>query len=159
MLDCNTGWVPKICLKERSSERFFLQRPPSTSTPGSHESHLHPASLLSYEDCFDNVPSTMPHDEPVRVPLDEVRRTLERLDRRHARGRPPRRRGGSRHTRAAPREEPVRVPLGEIRQRLDQLDREHAEAQSRRRLEMPSSTVARVLASREITWRQGLPSS
>ncbi|CAI6088682.1 unnamed protein product [Clonostachys chloroleuca] len=75
----------------------------------------------------------MPHDEPTVGPLAGA----------------PRRRGGSRHTRAAPREEPVRVPLDEIRQRLDQLDREHAEAQSRRRQEMPSSTVARAPASQE----------
>ncbi|KAH7147094.1 hypothetical protein B0J13DRAFT_320001 [Dactylonectria estremocensis] len=64
-----------------------------------------------------------PRQEPVRVPLDEVRRTLEDLDRRHAKGRTPRRQGESRQTEAKLREEPVRVPLDEIRQRLDDLDR------------------------------------
>ncbi|KAH6869796.1 hypothetical protein B0T10DRAFT_467016 [Thelonectria olida] len=93
--------------------------------------------------------SRQPRQEPVKVPLDEVRRTLEDLDRRHAKGRTPRRQGESQQTEAKPREEPVRVPLDEIRQRLDDLDRQHAETQARGRQESSRSTIARQLASQK----------
>lgn len=55
-----------------------------------------------------------PRQESVRVRLDEVRRTLEHLDRRHAKGQTPGTQRESQQTGATPREEPVRVPLDEI---------------------------------------------
>ncbi|KAJ4177997.1 hypothetical protein NW767_014967, partial [Fusarium falciforme] len=92
----------------------------------------------------------MPRPEPVRVPLEEIRRTLEDLDRQRARDRAqrgfeatqPRNRPGRAFVdetaiqalRKSP-QEPVRVPLDEIRRTLSDLDRQHVEERARRREE------------------------
>ncbi|KAJ4219832.1 hypothetical protein NW757_014541, partial [Fusarium falciforme] len=90
----------------------------------------------------------MPRAEPVKVPLEEIRRTLEDLDRQRARDRSRRvpeatqpRDDESRElvdeaTLQALREasqEPVRVPLDEIRRTMYDLDRQHAEERAHRR--------------------------
>ncbi|KAK7428981.1 hypothetical protein QQZ08_004493 [Neonectria magnoliae] len=90
----------------------------------------------------------MPRAEPVKVPLEEIRRTLEDLDRQRARDRSrrvpeatqPRDEGGRelvdeatlQPLREAP-QEPVRIPLDEIRRTIYDLDRQHAEEGAHRR--------------------------
>ncbi|KAJ3455137.1 hypothetical protein MRS44_013737 [Fusarium solani] len=104
----------------------------------------------------------MPRQEPVRVPIDDIRRTLEDLDRRRTQNRARGRRGASQSTvpnslasqravhrrqelvrvhpddatlqaLAEPRREPVRVPHAEILRMLDHLDRQRAEDRARQR--------------------------
>ncbi|KAL6405949.1 transposase [Ilyonectria robusta] len=92
----------------------------------------------------------MPREEPVRVSIDEIRRTLEDLDRRHARGRTPRRHGESQQTGAKPREEPraedrghrpqavtrrntVTVPEDELKRTIAAITQQHAEERLRAR--------------------------
>ncbi|KAG6996878.1 ATP-dependent DNA helicase pfh1 [Fusarium oxysporum f. sp. conglutinans] len=104
----------------------------------------------------------MPRQEPVRVPIDDIRRTLEDLDRQRTQNRARGRQGASQSTvpnsltcqRAVhrrqelvrvhpddatlqallePRREPVRVPHAEILRMLDHLDRQRAEDRARRR--------------------------
>lgn len=91
--------------------------------------------------------------ESARVPLDEIRTTLEDLDRRHAE-RCTLRRHESQKTEAKARKEPVRVPLDKIRQKLDDLDRQHADTLARGRRESSRSTTARQLASQTPTQPQ-----
>ncbi|KAH8755010.1 hypothetical protein F5883DRAFT_526554 [Diaporthe sp. PMI_573] len=107
----------------------------------------------------------MPRPEPVKVPLDEIRRTLEDLDRQRARDRAqrdfeatqPRTRPGrvfiDETTIQALRKsarEPVRVPLDEIRRTLSDLDRQHEEERARRRgggkAVLPPEQIARTLS-------------
>ncbi|CAH0024849.1 unnamed protein product [Clonostachys rhizophaga] len=93
---------------------------------------------------YDEIACTMPREKSVRVPIDEIRRTLEDLDGRRT--------GNGAGGRSGPpysivpnssayqsthrlRQEPVRVPLDEIRTTLEDLDRRHAERCTLRRQE------------------------
>ncbi|KAH8657272.1 hypothetical protein BGZ61DRAFT_523798 [Ilyonectria robusta] len=94
----------------------------------------------------------MPRPEPIKVPLEEIRRTLEDLDRQRDRDRfrcvpeatRPRDEGGRelvdeatlQALREAP-QEPVRVPLEEIRRTMYDLDRQHAEERAHRKGNRP----------------------
>jgi hypothetical protein len=104
----------------------------------------------------------MPRQESVKVPIDDIRRTLEDLDRQRTQNRARGRQGASQSTvpnsltsqRAVhrrqepvgvnldeatlrallrPRREPVRVPHDEILRMLQHLDRQHAEERARQR--------------------------
>ncbi|EWY79571.1 hypothetical protein FOYG_17265 [Fusarium oxysporum NRRL 32931] len=84
----------------------------------------------------------MPRQEPVRVPTDEIRRTLEDLDRRRTQNSARGRQGNSQSTvpncstsqkAAQRRQELIRVPHDEILRMLHHLDRQHAEDRARQR--------------------------
>lgn len=107
----------------------------------------------------------MPRPELVKVPLEEIRRTIEDLDRQRARDRAqqdfeaaqPRNRPdrvfADETTIQAPRkspQEPIRVPLDEIRRTLSNLDRQHAEETARRREErrLQEASVPQVRGTR-----------
>ncbi|KAH7118140.1 hypothetical protein B0J13DRAFT_201943, partial [Dactylonectria estremocensis] len=86
--------------------------------------------------------ATMPRQEPVRVPTDEIRRTLEDLDRRRTQNSARGRQGNSQSTvpncstsqkAAKRRQELIRVPHDEILRMLHHLDRQHAEDRARQR--------------------------
>ncbi|KAH7112672.1 hypothetical protein EDB81DRAFT_312081 [Dactylonectria macrodidyma] len=98
----------------------------------------------------------MPRQEPVRVPIDEIRRTLEDLDRQNslASQRAVHRPQGSARVHfddatlqalLEPRREPVRVPHEEILRMLDHMDRQRAKHRARQKaretehIERPSS--------------------
>ncbi|KAH6952340.1 hypothetical protein BKA56DRAFT_708170 [Ilyonectria sp. MPI-CAGE-AT-0026] len=73
--------------------------------------------------------------EPVRVPLDEIRRTMYDLDRQHAEERA-HRGEGNRPRKASepqPRGAKVILPAKEVARTLSDLDRQHAEEMTRRR--------------------------
>jgi hypothetical protein len=84
----------------------------------------------------------MPRQEPVRVPMDEIRRLVEDLDgrriqdgRRQTPGRSYSIASSSRAHQGThrPRQETVRVPLDEVRRTVDHLDRRRAQERTRRR--------------------------
>ncbi|KAH6973335.1 hypothetical protein EDB80DRAFT_693367 [Ilyonectria destructans] len=106
----------------------------------------------------------MPRPEPVKVPLEEIRRTLEDLDRQRARDRaqrgfettqPRNRPGGAFVDETAIQvlrnssQEPVRAPLDEIRRTLSDLDRQHVEERARGRgggkAMLPPEEIARTM--------------
>ncbi|KAH8661806.1 hypothetical protein BGZ61DRAFT_593621 [Ilyonectria robusta] len=101
-----------------------------------------PHSIIPSSLAYQN--THQPRQELVRVPLDEVQHTLEDLDRRHARGRTPRRHGESQQTGAKPREEPVRIPLNERAK-----DRGHRlQAVARRNtITVPEDELRRIIAA------------
>ncbi|RSL79906.1 hypothetical protein CEP52_017463 [Fusarium oligoseptatum] len=73
-----------------------------------------PHSIIPGSPAYQN--THQPRQQRIRVPLDEVQRTLEDLDRRHARGRTPRRHGESQQPGTKPREEPRAEDRGHRRQ-------------------------------------------
>ncbi|KAK7420729.1 hypothetical protein QQZ08_010264 [Neonectria magnoliae] len=68
----------------------------------------------------------MPRAETVRVPLEEIRRTVEDLDGKHARDRSRRDPKDAQALRGRP-QQTVSIPLAEIRHTICDLDRRHAE--------------------------------
>ncbi|KAH6883475.1 hypothetical protein B0T10DRAFT_138738 [Thelonectria olida] len=91
----------------------------------------------------------MPRQEKVRVPIDEIRRTLEDLDGRRIQNRA---RGGSgpprQNTRRA-RQEPVRVSPDEVRRTLEDLERRNARGRPPRRqkVTVTEDELARTMAA------------
>ncbi|KAJ3572625.1 hypothetical protein NPX13_g4988 [Xylaria arbuscula] len=86
----------------------------------------------------------MSRREPVRVPIDEIRRTLESLDRQHARNGAQRRRGTPQTimtNSVAPQtpgqrpREPTRIPLEEVRRTLADWKRQRADERALQRCE------------------------
>uniref|UniRef100_A0A8H7K5M9 DUF6570 domain-containing protein n=1 Tax=Bionectria ochroleuca TaxID=29856 RepID=A0A8H7K5M9_BIOOC len=91
----------------------------------------------------------MSRPEPVKVPLEEIRRTLEDLDRQRARDRAqrsfeatqPRNRPGG----AFVDETAIQVPLDEIRRALSDLDRQHVEERGGGKAMLPPEEIARTI--------------
>jgi hypothetical protein len=86
----------------------------------------------------------MRRQEPDRVPIDEIRRTLEDLDGQRTRNRAGKRSESFQlaassslgdQTAEQHRKEPVRVPLSDIRRTIQDLDRQYTKARTVRRHE------------------------
>ncbi|KAH7109762.1 hypothetical protein EDB81DRAFT_858327, partial [Dactylonectria macrodidyma] len=89
------------------------------------------------------------HGKKIKVPMDDIRRTMDDLDRRRAANTARRRRLRSRtpvipapvtttpSDSSMPRISKVRVPLDEIRRTMEVMDRQRADAQVRQKQELP----------------------
>lgn len=92
---------------------------------------------------------TVLHEKKIKVPMDEIRRTMDDLDRRRAANTAQRKRLRSRtpvipapvtttpSDSSMPRISKVRVPLDEIRRTMEDMDRQRADAQVRQKQESP----------------------
>ncbi|CAG9948800.1 unnamed protein product [Clonostachys rosea f. rosea IK726] len=129
-----TGWL-RFCITRDVAVPFHIER-----------GRVYFGSLLPAfcAHIYNEIACTIPYEKPVRVPIDEIRRTLEDLNSRRT--------GNGAGGRSGPpysiisnssayqstyrlRQESVRVPLDEIRTTLEDLDRRHAERYTLRRQE------------------------
>ncbi|RMI96045.1 hypothetical protein CDV36_016358, partial [Fusarium kuroshium] len=100
-----------------------------------------PHSIIPDSSASQSTHHHQPRQEPVRVTLDEIRRTLEDLDRQHAETLARRRQKPSRstiarqlasQTRTQSEQQPIRVRPGEVAHAWDDIQRQRAEERDRR---------------------------